>query len=104
MLDVYLDGKEPSVKIQLPNIFKEYHIIAKPKSTIVGDEWPLSLALLRKFYNSYGKYKPELNEYFSMHRCQLNCAMFAVTSALGISWHHLIDPNLLVRSVYRFHV
>ena len=27
-----------------------------------------------------------------------------VTSALGISWQHLNHSNLLVRSVYRFHV
>ena len=30
--------------------------------------------------------------------------MFCVTSALGISWQHLNHPNLLGRSVYRFHV
>ena len=30
--------------------------------------------------------------------------MFSVTSALGISWEHLNHPNLLARSVYRFHV
>ena len=30
--------------------------------------------------------------------------MFCVTSALGISWQHLNHPNLLVHSVYRFHV
>ena len=30
--------------------------------------------------------------------------MFAATSALGISWQHINHPNLLVRSVYRFHV
>ena len=39
-----------------------------------------------------------------MYRCQLNFAMFCVTSALGISWQHLDHPRLLVRSVYRFHV
>ena len=39
-----------------------------------------------------------------MYRCQLNFAMFCVTSALGISWQHLNHPNLLVRAVYRFHV
>ena len=59
---------------------------------------------LENFYNSHGKYKPELNEYFQMYRCQLNFAMFCVTSALGISWQHLNHPNLLVRAVYRFHV
>ena len=39
-----------------------------------------------------------------MYQCQLNFALFAVTSALGISWQHLNHPNLLVRFVYRFHV
>ena len=29
--------------------------------------------------------------------------MFCVTKALGISWQHLNHPNLLVRTVYRFH-
>ena len=104
LLEVYLDEKKASVKIQLPSIFRDHHIVAKPRPTMVGDEWPLSLALWRKFYNSHGKYKPELNEYFHMYRCQLNFAMFCVTSALGISWQHLNHPNLLVRSVYRFHV
>ena len=45
LLDVDLDEKAPSLKIQLPNIFKGHHIIAKPKPTIAGDEWPLSLSL-----------------------------------------------------------
>ena len=67
-------------------------------------EWPLLLALWRKFYNKHGKYKPELNEYFHMYGCQLNSAMLCVTSALGISWQHLNHPNLLVHIVYRFHV
>ena len=39
-----------------------------------------------------------------MHRCQLNFAMFCDTGALSISWQHLNHSNLLVRSVYRFHV
>ena len=85
LLDVYLDEKGTSVKIQSPNIFKDHHIAAKPKSKMAGDEWPLSLVFLRTFYNSHGKYKPELNEYFRTYRCQLNFAMFATTSALGIS-------------------
>ena len=104
LLDLYLDEKKTSVKIQLPYIFRDHHIVAKPKPAIAGDEWPLSLALSRKFYNSHGKYKPQLNEYFHMYRCQLNFSMFCVTSALGISWQHLNHPNLLVRSIYRFHV
>ena len=39
-----------------------------------------------------------------MYRCQLNFALFAITSALGISWQHLNHLNLLLRAVYRFHV
>ena len=67
LLGVYLDEKGPSMKIQLPNIFKDYHIVAKPGPTTVGyDEWPLSNSFWTKFYNSHGKYKPELNEYFHM--------------------------------------
>ena len=47
LLDIYWDGKGTSVKIQLPNIFRDHHIVAKPKPTMAGDEWPLSLALGR---------------------------------------------------------
>ena len=102
MLNVCLDQKVTSVKIQLPNIFKDDQIVAKPKPTIGGDEWPFSLALWKNIYSSHGKYKPKLNEYFHMYQCQLNFAMFCATSALGISWQHLNHPNLFVRSVYRF--
>ena len=100
-----LDRKQTLIKIQLPNVFKDHHIVAQPTPTTVGyEEWPLSLTLWKKFYNSHGKYKPELNEYFHMYWCQLNFAMFCVTSALLISWQHLNHPNLLVHSVYKFHV
>ena len=52
LLDVYLDEKGISIKIQLPNIFRDHHIVAKPRPTTAGDEWPLSLPLWRKFYNT----------------------------------------------------
>ena len=105
LLDIYLDEKGPSVKTQLSNFFKDHHIVAQPTATMVGyDEWPLSPALWRIFYNSHDKYKPELNEYFHMYQCQLNFSLFCVTSALGISWKHLNHPNLLVGVVCRFHV
>ena len=100
LLDIYLDEKGTSAKIQLPNIFKGHYILAQPTPTTVGyDEWLLSLALWRKFYNSHDKYKPELNEYFHMYWCQLSFALFAVTNALGIFLQHLDHPNLLVRSL-----
>ena len=105
LLDIYLDGKGPSVKIQLSNIFKDHRIVAKPSNTSVGyDEWTLSNVLCMKFQDSHGKYKPGLNEYFHMYRCQLNFALFCATSALGISWKHLNHSNLIVRAVYRFHL
>ena len=45
--DIYLDEKGPSLKLQLSDIFKDHHIVAKPSITSVGyDEWPLSNALL----------------------------------------------------------
>ena len=103
-LDICLDEKGPSVEIQLLNIFKDHHIVAQTSVKNPHDEWPLSNYLWMKFFNSHGKYKPELNKYFHMYRCQLDFAMFCATSALGISWQHLNRPNLLVSSVYRFHV
>ena len=104
LLDVYLDEKGQSVKIQLPNISKDHHIVAETSPTTCCDEWPLSIVLWTKFYNSHGKCKPELNEYFHMCWCQLNFVMFCATSAIGISWQHINHPNLHVRSVYRFYV
>ena len=49
LLSVYLDEKGPSLKIQLPNIFKDHLIVAKPSPATIGyDEWPLSIALWTK--------------------------------------------------------
>ena len=93
------------VKIQPPNIFKDHHNVAKPSLTTVGyDGWPSSIILLTISYDSHGKCKPELNEYFYMYRCQFNFGIFCATSPLDISWQHLNHPDLLVRCVYRFHV
>ena len=87
LLDVYLDEKGILVKIHLPNIFKDHHIVAQPTPTTVGyDEWQLSLTLWKNFCNSHVKNKAELYEYFYMYLCQLNFAMFCASSALGISW------------------
>ena len=36
LLNVYLDEKGPSVKIQLSNIFKDHQIVAKQSTTSVG--------------------------------------------------------------------
>ena len=79
--------------------------MVKPSTTEEGyDEWALSNPLWMKFYNSHGIYKPELNKYFHMYWCHLNFALLCTTSAVGISWQHFNHPNLLVCSVYTFHV
>ena len=44
LLGAYLDEKKSLVKIQPPDIFRDHHIVAKPRPTTAGDEWPLSLA------------------------------------------------------------
>ena len=99
VVDIYLDGKGPSAKIQLLHIIEDHHIVPQLSPVPVGyDEWLLSNALWMKFYNSHGKYRPEV------YRCQLNFVLFCATSALGTSWQHLNQPNFLLRSVYRFHV
>ena len=58
LLDVYLDEKGPSARIQLSNIFKNHHLVAKPSPMKVDyGQWLLSIALWRTFYNNHGKYK-----------------------------------------------
>ena len=67
-LDLHLNEKGASVKIQLLNIFKDYHIVEWKSPTAIGyDRWSLSNALWEKFYKGHGKYKPELSEYFHMY-------------------------------------
>ena len=103
VLKVYLNEKGPSLTIQLLNTFKDHHTVAKSGLTAVGyDEWPLSNALWTKIYNGHSKYRP--SEYCQMYLCQLNFAMFQPPSALGISWQFLNQRNVLLCSVYQFHL
>ena len=62
------------------------------------------LFLLTKCYSGHCKYKPKLREYFRICRYQLNFSMLCSTKALSTLWQHLNHPNLLVRSVYQFHL
>ena len=39
-----------------------------------------------------------------MYRCELTFALYCASSALGVSIQHLNHPNMLICSVYRFHV
>ena len=36
LLDIYLDEKGPSVKIQFSNIFKDHHIVVQTSAPTVG--------------------------------------------------------------------
>ena len=36
LLSIYLDEKGTSVKIQLPNVFKDHHIVAQATPTTLG--------------------------------------------------------------------
>ena len=78
----------------LPDIFSEYDIVRGV------DQWALPNDLFLKLMHR----KPRLKEYFNFYRCQLNFALFASTSSLGISKEHLNVKNNLIRSLYRFHV
>ena len=103
LLDVHLKEKRLSDKIQLLDIFKDHHSVAKSSPKVAGyDECALSNIFWIKFYNGHGKYNPELNEYFHMYISQLNFAMFCAIAALGISWQHVNQPNLLLGSVIDF--
>ena len=78
----------------LPDIFSEYDIVRGV------DQWALPNDLFLKLMHR----KPRLKEYFNFYRCQLNFALFASTSSLGISKEHLTVNDNLIRSLYRFHV
>ena len=91
LMDIYLDEKGSSVKNQLSNIFKDHHIVAKPSTMLVGyDEWPLSNSLSMKFYNSHGKHKSELNEYFHMYRFQLHLVFVGNTLTIQTYFHAVL--------------
>ena len=90
LLGVCLDEKGSSVKIQLPNILKGHRIVAKTSPMAVDyDEWALSNALWTKFYNSFGKYRAELNEYFSH---VLVSVKFCHVLCYKCTWYFLAIP------------
>ena len=85
------------MKIQLPNVFKDHHIVAKPSPTMIGYyKWPLSIALLRKCYNSHGIKRIFSHVSMSVKFCHFLCHK--------CTWQHLNHPNLLVRAAYSFYV
>ena len=81
-----MNKKESSVKIQLLNKFRDYHIVAWTGLTAIDyDRLLLSNALWKKLYNGNWEYKPDISEYFKIYQCELIFEMFCATSALGIS-------------------
>ena len=99
---IYLNESE-SVQLKFMGILKDHEIIPdieKNRHSYDGDSWKLS----NKFFIALHSRKPKLEEYFYMYRCQLNFALYCASSALGVSMQHLNHPNMLIRSIYRFHV
>ena len=84
-------------------ILKDHEIIPdieKNRHSYDSDSWKLN----NKVFIALHSRKPKLEEYFHMYRCQLNFALYCASSALSVSMQHLNHPNMLFRSVYRFHV
>ena len=99
---IYLNERE-FVDLKFLDILKDHEIIPnveKNRHYYLGDSWSMPYSLLNALQNR----KPKLEEYFHMFRCQLNFALYCASSALGVSMQHLNHPNMLIRSVYRFHV
>ena len=99
---IYLNESE-FVQLKFMDILKDHEIIPdieKNRHSYVGDSWKLT----DQAFNALHSQKPRLEEYFHMYRCQLNFALYCVSFALGVSMQHLNHPNMLICSVYRFHV
>ena len=99
---IYLNESE-SVHLKFMDILKDHEIIPdieKNRHSYDGDSWKL----IKKVFIALHSRKPKLEEYFHMYRYQLNFALYCASSALGVSMQHLNHPNMLIRSVYRFHV
>ena len=99
---IYLNESE-SVQMKFIDILKDHEIIPdieKNRHSYDSDSWKLS----NKVFIALHSRKPKLEEYFHMYKCQLNFALYCASSALGVSMQHLNQPNMLIRSVYRFHV
>ena len=102
MQKIYLNESE-SVQLKFMAILKDHKIIPdieKNRHSYDGDSWKLSNQVFITLHSR----KTKLEEYFHMYRCQLNFALYCASSALGVSMQHLNHPNMLIRSVYCFHV
>ena len=95
LLDVYLDEKGPSVKIQLPNIFKYHHIVGKPSPATVGyDEWSLSKSNfhVRLILYDLGISSPHKNGFSKVKNAYIKSAYYSICDGYGVdadeTWMH----------------
>ena len=89
IIDIYVDNGQYK-RLTFKYIFSACRLSS-------ADKWPWNAS-----YQSHQKVP--LEEALKFYRCQLNFALFASTSALGISLEHLTHYNLLLRSLFRFHL
>ena len=76
------------------DIFSEY-------SVRIGDKISLPYKRLLRLDHTGAT---NLKYYFMYHRSQVNFALFASITALGISYLHAIKRDNLIKSIYRFHI
>ena len=79
------------VTVDFPNIFSDYQMER------LNDWWPMPNKLFYKLQMR----PPKLEEYFGFYRCQLNFAIYAATSALGISKQHLMQRGEMLKKTYK---
>ena len=78
------DGHSDSFQVKFPNVFTNY-----PFSAVRVED--------QKF-KDWEHYK------FTLWQSQLNFAVFCASSACGVSVEHMNAKELMIRSIYRFHV
>ena len=82
------------VKIDMVDLFSEY-------SVRIGNKISLPYNRLLRLEDTGAK---TLKDYFMYYRSQINFALFASTTALGISYLHTTKGDNLIKSIYRFHI
>ena len=82
------------LKIDMIDIFSDY-------SVRVGDKIYLSYKTVLRLDHTGAK---SLKDYFMYHGSQINFALFASTTSLGVSYLHTTKGDNLIKSIYRFHI
>ena len=84
LLDANLNEKGPNAKIQLLNIFRDHHLVAKLIPIAAGYLLQMPIFQCPLDDGFFYKYKLESNEYFYVYNCQIKLRIIFVTSALSI--------------------